>query len=317
MGIEMHDPVIERAIEWHVRLRDGDDETWEAFADWIAEDPRHAEAYDRVEALDDRIEPLLASLDEGQAANDMQGGPAPRRRFMLWAGGALAASIVAVLALMPPANSQRYEIATASGERRQIQIDEGTDIALNGGTKLILNRDDPRAATLVEGQALFRVRHDDSRPFVLKVGEVRIVDLGTIFDVVREDGQIRIAVAEGKVEYRAPGKTVALDAGQSLVADAAGDVQVYDTPIEAVGAWQHRRYLYSSAPLSRVAADLSRGLAVPIRVAPELANRPFSGNLQINGTRDEELRRLAIALDVTLEPSGQGWAMGPSRRAHD
>ncbi|NIJ35707.1 transmembrane sensor [Sphingopyxis panaciterrae] len=319
MSIEMQDPIIENAIAWHVRLRDGDDAAWEAFADWMAADPRHAAAYDRVEALDERIDPLLAALGEGQPANDVDPlplpAPAPRRRFLLWTGGALAASIAAVLTLTPSFTSPRYEVATAAGERRQVQLDEGTDIALNGATKLLLDRDNPRAAALVEGQALFRVRHDDERPFVLAVGEVRIVDLGTIFDVTRERDQIRVAVSEGKVEYRAAGKTVALVAGQSLVATNGGDVTVSDTPVEAVGSWQNRRYLYSGAPLSRVAADLSRAQGIAIRVDPALAGRLFSGNVQIEGSGEAELRRLAIALDVKLERSGQGWVMGPSRSA--
>lgn len=313
MSIEMQDPIIERAIAWHVRLRDGGDEAWEAFAEWVAADPRHAEAYERIEALDDRIAPLLASLGEGQPANDVEPLPAPRRRFLLWTGGALAASIAAALTLTSSFTSPRYEVATAAGERRQVQLDEGTDIALNGATKLVLDRDNPRMAALVEGQALFRVRHDDDRPFVLAVGEVRIVDLGTIFDVTREKGEIRVAVSEGKVEYRAADKIVALVAGQSLVATNEGDVAVSDTPIETVGSWQNRRYLYSGAPLSRVAADLSRALGIPIRVDPALAGRSFSGNLQIEGSGEAELRRLAVALDVKLEQSGQGWVMGPSR----
>lgn len=315
MSIEMQDPIIESAIAWHVKLRDGDDATWEAFADWMAADPRHAAAYDRVEALDARIEPLLAALDEGQPANDVDPLPAPRRRFLIWTGGALAASIAAMLTLTPILSSPRYEVATAAGERRQVQLDEGTAIAMNGATKLLLDRDNPRAAALVEGQALFHVRHDDDRPFVLAVGAVRIVDLGTIFDVTREKDQIRVAVSEGKVEYRAAGKTVALVAGQSLVATSGGDVTVSDTPVEAVGSWQNRRYLYSGAPLSQVAADLSRALGIAIRVDPALANRLFSGNLQIEGSGEAELRRLAIALDVKLERSGSGWVMGPPRSA--
>lgn len=314
MSIEMEDPILQRAIEWHVRLRDGDDETWEGFAQWIEADPRHAEAYDRVEAMDSGIEPLLVALDKERPANDVDLPPPPRRRFLLWTGGAMAASIAAMLVLSPSFKSARYEVATAAGERRQLQVEAGTDIALNGDTKLVLDRDNPRSATLVEGQALFRVLHDENRPFVVAVGDVRIVDVGTIFDVAREKGRIRVAVSEGRVEYRTGGKTFTLDAGQALVAADGEEVRVFDTPLEAVGSWVKRQYLYSGAPLSQVAADLSRALGTPIQVDPAIAARPFSGSLQIDGAADDELRRLASVLDVTLTPGGQGWMMGPSRR---
>lgn len=317
MSIAEQNPIIERAIEWHVRLRDGGDDVWEAFAAWLEEDPRHADAYERIEALDDRIGPLLDDIDRRQPANDLYDEPQPRRRFLYWAGGALAASVAAALLLIPQLSSQSYEVATTAGERRQLELEQGTDIALNGDTKLVLDRENTRSAELVQGQALFRVRHDDNRPFVVAVGDVRIVDVGTIFEVVRDGGEIRVAVSEGKVEYRAAGKTVPLDAGQSLIAASDGKITVSDTPIEAVGSWQHKRYLYAGAPLSRVASDLSRSLGVGIRVDSALGNRPFSGNLHIEGASEAELHRLAAALDVRLQREGRIWVMRPPTSAPD
>jgi ferric-dicitrate binding protein FerR (iron transport regulator) len=58
MPHESPENIRARAIEWHIRLRDGDDATWETFAEWLAEDARHAEAYDGVEAADLAIDPL-------------------------------------------------------------------------------------------------------------------------------------------------------------------------------------------------------------------------------------------------------------------
>lgn len=312
MTIDGRDQLLTRAIEWHVRLRDGDDATWDAFAAWIEEDPRHAAAYDRIESLDQAIEPLLpalAAMDRAEPIDDE--APSSRRRFGLWAGGALAASVVAGLFVAPQFGSRRYEVETAAGERRDVRLDAGTEVVLNGATRLVLDRRDPRYAALIYGQALFNVRHDATKPFVLDVGEARIVDLGTVFDVVRDRADLRVAVAEGRVRYAAPGRAVALDAGQALLASRDGTARISPVSADAVGAWRRRRLLYSSAPLSQVARDIARILGVPIRVAPEIAGRPVSGNLTLAGASPADIRRIGIALDVTLTAEGDGWLMGP------
>src|SRR3546814_17815648 len=43
------DEIQRRAVEWHIRLRDGDDDLWDSFSLWLTEDVRHVEAYETVE----------------------------------------------------------------------------------------------------------------------------------------------------------------------------------------------------------------------------------------------------------------------------
>lgn len=312
MNTEAPDPFLARAIEWHVRLRDGDGDTWEAFAEWLAEDTRNVEAYDKVEALDARIEPLLPEVNEHVPANDV--GAPPHRKALAWIGGALAASIAAGVLVVPHLGSDRYEIATAAGEQRSVRIDAETQLTLNGDTKITLDRKDLRFAALEHGQAIFQVRHDEKRPFVLEVGKDRVVDLGTVFDVVHDGTETRVAVAEGKVSFERSGREVTLDAGQAL-ATVAGKVRVSTTSADAVGAWRQKRFLYSGAPLSQVAADLARTLGISIKVEPSIARRPITGNVSVTGVAAEDIRRVELALDVRLERQGNTWVMKPSGRA--
>ncbi|HEX7854415.1 MAG TPA: FecR domain-containing protein [Sphingobium sp.] len=316
----MQDPILSRAIEWHVRLRDGADEAWEAFAQWLSDDPRHPAAYDEVARMDEQIEPFLPELayrepEPAQPANDVMPLQLTRRRFGLWVSGAIAASIAAVLVIGSQLGSQTYEIATGVGETRVVQIDATTTIALNGATKLLLDHKNPRFASLLTGQALFHVRHDADKRFVLEVGQERVIDVGTVFDVVRSDVGTRVAVAEGSVEYRGKQQTVPLNAGEALLAPRDGDLQVSRTTAAAVGAWRENRLIYSGAPLTQVATDLSRSMGLSIRVHKAIANRPFSGNLIIGGEAPEVMRRLAIALDVRMVRQGNGWLMVPADRA--
>jgi transmembrane sensor len=315
MSAEAPDTPHARAIEWHIRLRDGDDASWDAFADWLAEDPAHADAYDLIERTDLAIEPLLPSVvirEDDVAIEEL-----PERRVWprrLVAGG-LAASLAILLAvtLIPREGGGRYEIATRAGERRVVTLDGATQVTLNGATRMTFDRSDARFAALASGEAFFKVRHDSERPFRLEVAGKIVEDAGTAFNVVHQAGEVRVAVAEGKVIYNPGREGISLDAGQALVdRDTAIQVSVTRVPTESVGTWQTGTLTYSAAALSQVAADLERALGVKITVATQLSNRPFSGTIILDKTGTDQFRRLRLALNVDFEKTSDGWIMKPA-----
>ena len=314
MPYDVDDNIRARAIEWHIRLRDGDDATWETFADWLAEDVRHAEAYDAVESADQAIDPLLPHVVIREAANDHV-EPARRRLRGGLFGGAIAASVAAAVLLFSSPASSRYDVVTAPGERRVVALDAATEVTLNGATRMTFDRKDPRFASLASGEALFRVRHDVRNPFRLEVGANIVEDAGTVFNVVHQQGEVRVAVAEGKIVYNPGARAVSLDAGQSLVDRGAKDIKVSDVAITAVGSWETGSLVYAGAPLSRVAEELSRALGVRIAAAPAIADRPFSGTITLDGSGVGQLRRLSPALNVAVEERPDGWIMRPSGSA--
>lgn len=316
MASEAQESIQAQAIEWHIRLRDGGDAAWDMFVDWLAEDPRHAQAYEAIESTDLAIEPLLAKIDFRSAANDREAAVSspvrPTRRWFV-GGGALAASILAALALGPQLISSRYDVVTGPGERRIVTLDPATQVLLNGSTRMTFDRKDARLAGLTQGEALFRVRHDSAHPFVLELGENRIEDAGTVFNVVRQSREVRVAVAQGKVIYHRARDRIALDRGQALV-DRGGSagIRVTDVAVQAVGSWEKGQLRYVQSPMSQVAADLARTLGVRITMTPALADRPFSGSIMLGGKGPEQMRRLELALNVRLSQGPDGWTMKPA-----
>lgn len=311
-----------QAIEWQIRLREGDDAAWDAFANWLAEDERHAQAYDGVERDDLALDALLPHVTILEAANDVaESDPTPHRgrkpSFAL-IGGGLAASVAAVLAIMllPQGRQDLYEVATRGGESRTVRLDAATQVVLNGSTTMTFDRNNPRFASLEQGEAFFEVRHDADNPFRLTIGEDIVEDAGTQFNVVHDAGETRVAVREGRIVYNPAGSAIALNAGQALVDRADQDVvQVGGTGVDAIGSWRHHSLVYVQAPLSRVAADIGRGIGVPITAAREIEVRPFSGTIALDATGAAQLDRLGKALDVSLERKADGWVMKPAGRA--
>jgi transmembrane sensor len=311
-----------RAIEWHVRLRDGDGEAWKAFSDWLAEDPRHGETYDRIEASDHAIEPLLSGLVFREAANDgsvteheiaeSAVRPSWTRRWVA-TGFVAAASVAVVMLILPSVRPDRYLVQTGAGQMQTVTLDPETRVVMNGGTTMQFDRNDPRFASLVSGEALFHVRHDEAQPFTLHVGEDLVRDVGTVFNVVNAPDGIRVSVSEGKVIYNPDAERVPLNPGQALVAPAGGaNVRVEDVSKDSVGAWERGRFIYNGEPLSQVAADLERSLGVRIAVDAAIANRAVSGSIVLDGKGPSQIERLKHALDVSIIAGTAGWTMKPA-----
>jgi transmembrane sensor len=307
-----HQDIQAEAIAWHIRLRDGGAEDWDAFVHWLEVDPAHSAAYDAV-ALADAA--LTAEAVQRPAANDNgQGGrwSAGRR----WATALAAAGALFLLGLIAlpwlTAGPDRYEVATAAGQHRTAPLGDGGSVQLNGATRLILDRNDPRYAELVAGEATFSIRHDAAQPFVVVAGDHRVQDSGTTFNLVRDRGRFSVAVIEGSVVYDPDGAAVPLAAGQTLRADRAGRPVVGREDPQAMTGWQRGQLSYRAAPLEIVAGDLSRSLGVEVAVDPELMALPFAGSIRVD--RDA-VTSLASTLGLQARRTGDSWLIEPHSRA--
>lgn len=317
------------AIEWHVRLRNGGrPEDWEAFMQWLEADPARSDAYDQVKFADAAIEPDMVPVVEysvAPVAANNRGEPADRSRSRsrtgFWATAFVAVAAIFLLGLVAlpwlTAGRDRYEVATAAGERRAVPIGGGSSARLNGGTRLILDRDDPRYAELAAGEATFTVRHDAARPFMVVAGEHRVQEVGTIFNLVRDRGRFAVEVIDGAVLYNPEGEAVSLATGQTLVVgDGAGARPVVGRrEPRAMAGWQRGQLSYRAAPLETVASDLSRYLGIEVALDPEVGALPFTGSIHVEGEGAASITGLASTLGLEARRTGDRWLIEPPPRA--
>lgn len=300
---------IETAIAWQLRLAEADEAGWAAFIAWLEESPAHAAAFDRVAAADRMIEGAAFPEPAPYAEND--NGAAPRR-WRWWAGGAAVAAAVALAAVLPriAPPAQPYQIATRDGERQTVTLADGSRIELSGGTRLTLDRADPRVATLDRGEALFHVRHDAAAPFTVKVGAVTVRDLGTVFNVTHEGERMSVAVSEGSVAFQPGAEAVTLRPGDALSARDDGSAIVRSRiATTLVGAWRSGRLSFTGQPLGEVAGALKRLYGMDIALRGTLSERPFTGAVQFTGVADRDVPRLAELIGATWRRDGGTWIM--------
>ena len=297
-----------RAIDWVIRQRDPAFSDWDGFADWLAEDPVHAEAYDAIASLD-------ADLDAVPPASSPQvvWHEAPARRRVprrAWFGGAVAAALVAVVSLssfnlLGDAN----RIETAAGEHRTVTLPDGSKIEINGASVVTLDDDRPRFARLEQGEAMFQVVHRDDDPFVVEAGSAEIVDLGTAFNVVRRNAQTSVAVSEGVVAYNPRRENVRVAAGQGLDAADGAAPKVKNIEATNVGGWRTGLLVYNGTPLADVADDLRRTAGMEVRVAAEARDVSFRGALVIAQDRARTIADLAALSGTRATRQGSGWVL--------
>jgi transmembrane sensor len=309
----------EMAGLWASRAADPAFDDWDGFTAWLEADPAHLAAYEAALDAGDWAADVL-SLEGGAtqangAAND-DDSPAWSNRRRGWSS-AIAASVALVGALFAwNAYSGPGAIVTQPGEHRTVQLADGSQVVLNGGTKILLDEGDPRQLELAYGEALFEIRHNAADPFVITVGETRLVDAGTVFNVVGKDGALEVEVAEGAVLYRLAGREIRLGAGEGLSrADAASEPVVTKAAPATVGDWQDGLLQYDNAPLDRIARDLGRNLGIEIVATGGAERKRFAGTLVISGTRAEVFERAEALMGVEFQQQGERWRMIPTHDA--
>jgi len=231
---------------------------------WLEKEPMHALAFERATATWDAVQGISAAT-----AFRARARPA-RPAFPRWVAigaGACATLLIAATGWYGWTRDQGY--TTAVGEQRSISLADGSRVFLNTKTRVV-----PRAAgnirrvDLEEGEALFEVAKDPSKPFVVHAGGKTITALGTTFEVRRNGDVISVTLIEGKVvvadasstEGSSPqtAKSAILTPGERLSAAGAARPTIDKPLVEQVTAWSKGEVIFDGTPLSQAVEELNR-----------------------------------------------------------
>lgn len=213
------DPIGDAAQEWLLLFATGEPtaDDLSRFQLWRDADPRHAAAYDEARDLWNDAEDLhqaFAAPARPQAAR-------PARRFLLAAGGLLAAGILVALVVGAPLwRALTADHRTGVGQQTMVTLPDGSTAWLNTDTAIDVTFDDTRRrVVLLRGEALFDVVKDPARPFDVAAVDGRTTAVGTSFAVRDLDEAATVTVVEGAVRVTSPagaGTGTLVEAGQQL-----------------------------------------------------------------------------------------------------
>jgi transmembrane sensor len=235
---------------------------------WMAEDPRHAAAFECITEAWQQTDNVPWHRLPG-IPKSTQG-----RKRISTAGAALAGMAALCAALAGTIYLLRDDtLATGPSEQLIVDLTDGSQVTLNANSRVVVQFDEGgRKITLKRGEALFDVAKDRSRPFVVIAGDRKVIAVGTSFEVRREEpagSTFAVTLVEGHVAIEpisspdalpnTSGNGVTLlNPGERLRFAGTTNESLDSPSIEEVTAWRRGQLIFDNTSLGEAAAEFNR-----------------------------------------------------------
>jgi transmembrane sensor len=194
----------------------------------------------------------------------------------------------------------------------QGKLPDGSAVALNIGSSLEYPArfSEEKREVRLTGEAFFEVSHDNTKPFIISSGNIRVKVLGTSFYVNTNSGQDRMEVilSTGKVavyyDNKQSGKVI-LAPGEK--ADILTDEnQIYKSTNDDPNfiSWKTRKLIFSNDPLVEIVKVLNKTYQSQIKI-----HDPAIAGCLVTATFDDQslasvLNVLSATLNLKITQSG-------------
>lgn len=320
---------LEQAAQWVARRDRGlTREEQDQYLDWLKSDPRHPEAMRRASAALERMMKLY-EWQPGQTAQlnpDLfQSRHALRSRWPWVAGLAAAASLALVILVSNrgprPDSLRTAEPGTYLVVNERLALPDGSRIELKEDCQVLVRYSaTERRVQLTRGEAHFTVWKDATRPFVVQVGNMEVVAVGTAFSVRWEQREMEVLVTSGSVTLEVAPRVEnaasppVLAAGyRGLVRAAAEGMPVPAPEIGPVAsvdmaralAWLEPRLRFHETPLPEAVAQFNQLNRQQLVLGePELTDYRVGGTFRPDNV-EAFVRLLEITHKIRAERRGE------------
>ncbi len=258
---------------------------------WLAESSAHLVAFLRAEAVWQRADRLRALSPPGPMRVSTPGNTSSRSTTLRVAAAVIVLCLAGAgsFALLQVPREKTY--STAIGARQTLTLSDGSTIELNTNTSVrVAYEKGRRNIWLDRGEAFFDVKHDTARPFIVTMGDRRVIDLGTKFNIRREAARIEVALLEGKARFDSVRNA---KASQQTILTPGDIITATDKTVslkrkaneEMAGqlGWRTGMLVFEQATLAEVAREYNRYNRTQLIIAdPATARLTISGTLPAN-----------------------------------
>lgn len=310
--------IARAAVHWLLELNPGDTRTRRQWQAWLDADPRHLQAWQRIAQVDGQLRGLPTPLAlQTLAAPGLARRHSVRLALLLTAGaGGLLAARHSGLGAQAWQQASA-DLSTATGERREQRLADGTRLWLNTASAVDLHYSaSERLIVLRAGEILVHSAPDPqpdpatgaARPLRVRSSQGTARAIGTRFSVRQHDGSTHVAVLEGLVELQprnAAAPALRLSRGQAGHFTMAAAQREPDLR-EGVGAWAEGMLVADDMPLADFIAELARHRPGLLRCAPDAAQLRVSGSYPLADT-ERVLQALTRSLPVRIHSRTRWW----------
>lgn len=248
-------------------------------------------------------------IDTDKAWSNVSAKLAPRKRgrvFKLWyvvsaAAAAVAIAVTLALFLREPV---RYKQITASTACENIVLPDGSTVCLNQGAVIEYQENFGGAERLVKfsGEGYFDIIHDESKPFVIHSGENTINVLGTEFNLVATDNNIKVSVTDGCVSLQNHVGNITVSKNEEASATENQKPQKNHISSNVLN-WQSQLLDFKNCTLQKAVEKLSYVYGVEISIEnPSLKDLKLTSRYQ-NAKIEDVMAGISKIYDIKAEMS--------------
>ncbi|MDP2888511.1 MAG: DUF4974 domain-containing protein [Bacteroidota bacterium] len=204
--------------------------------------------------------------------------------------------------------SQHIEYSSEKGSVSKIHLEDGSTIWLSSGTKLKLDKNDSGETTArLDGEAYFDLVPDPDRKFTVDLGQFKVRDIGTIFNIRAYESEqtISTTLVEGRID-------LIQNSGESFLTVKPGELVNYyksDKKIvvnqqdpSIVTAWTEGKFVFIDQPLSEICKELEKWYNIEIQITDQkLANTRYTSVVKRTTTVQMVLKILAVTDQIKYE----------------
>lgn len=275
-------------------------------SDWIKDD-RHLQNWweEEFSKSDAGINPVLRDKlfarikEQTQGKEETQGKENPRTIRMnpwKWAAAIVLPICIAFFTYYLVDSSQTvgapFIVKADKGDKATIELPDGTNVVLNSASQLsyLNNFGENGRRVQLNGEAYFKVAHDEKCAFIVQVGDLEVKVLGTSFNVsAYEDAKdVTVVLLEGKVGVYAQKISHIMKPGDKIEYNKATHkitaTQVH--PNDYI-EWTKGNIYFEKESLENIMKTLSRIYDVEIRFdSNKLPNEYFTGTIPGGGIQN-------------------------------
>lgn len=302
------------AVDWLLRLENAQPGSapFQAFEAWLQAHPEHPQAWQRVNGL---LRNPLGVLQEAErrspgqlkaASQSLRGLPAMSRRKALGAGLTMLFGLgtAGVANRLTPIRDLLADQRTATGERRNLTLSDGSRLSLDARTAVDIRFDrDQRLLMLREGTVQLDVAADPTRPFIVANRDGRVRAEGSRFMVRQEpEGSLASVQQHSVVVSNLEGQQQRIEAGQAFAFDAAGIAATAPSWRSRID-WLEGRIDVRNEPLGQLVEALRPYVKGFLRISPEAARLRVYGVFPLDDSA-RTLRSITETLPVQINQQG-------------
>ena len=269
-----------------------------------------------VEFLFQHTDMDAPEIDESKAWEQLNQKIHNPNKAFVWMKVAAAIAILAILSisvyLYNPSVSQVH-VASAD-QKMTITFPDGSIGILNANSSFTYPETfgDERNVTFT-GEAYFDIQKS-TKPFIIDVNGVDVKVLGTAFNLITTDNEVKLYVDRGLVAFEKEGEQTQVPAGNEAIFNRkTAAVTFKEIPADNIMSWRNGVFNFDKTPLKKALKELSEYYNVDFefsndnlkecRITVSFNKQPLNEVLKTIGTMLDVKTSLK---DETVKISGQG-----------